>query len=270
MKPLFETVRSPPTPALLSTHNPNQNNNSNSNGNTNNTNNANTNNIESTYISLIEQYLTLFHYDNAIFIAERLVSFHSTPYSNYLLAMCYYRANKIQYARRILTTWNQKNNTIISTKYNSNKHDNNHNNNNDLLNGQIAYLLAKCNVDMESWRDAEDILLKDARMKYIYYKKHYKEEEKNHRATTSNSGGGGEDNGKLPPMANSLEEYLKTLVSNMSHDKHHKNQLDNHHHHHLPIPNGAAGLYLLGYICQRTMRKDKAAIYYQLSLKVSK
>ena len=35
-----------------------------------------------------------------------------------------------------------------------------------------------------------------------------------------------------------------------------------------PIPNGASGLHLLGVVFQRTMRKEKAAIYYQMSLKV--
>jgi hypothetical protein len=36
----------------------------------------------------------------------------------------------------------------------------------------------------------------------------------------------------------------------------------------IPIPNGAVGLKLLGDVCRRTLRIQKAALYYKLSLKV--
>ena len=35
-----------------------------------------------------------------------------------------------------------------------------------------------------------------------------------------------------------------------------------------PIPNGAAGLYLLGNICRRSNRKRRAMQYYRMSLQV--
>jgi anaphase-promoting complex subunit 3 len=36
-----------------------------------------------------------------------------------------------------------------------------------------------------------------------------------------------------------------------------------------PVPNGAAGLYLLGNICRRSSRKQRAMLYYRMSLQVS-
>jgi anaphase-promoting complex subunit 3 len=36
-----------------------------------------------------------------------------------------------------------------------------------------------------------------------------------------------------------------------------------------PVPNGAAGLYLLGNICRRSSRKQRAVQYYRMSLQVS-
>lgn len=36
-----------------------------------------------------------------------------------------------------------------------------------------------------------------------------------------------------------------------------------------PVPNGAAGLYLLGNICRRSNRKQRAMQYYRMSLQVS-
>ena len=35
-----------------------------------------------------------------------------------------------------------------------------------------------------------------------------------------------------------------------------------------PVPNGAAGLYLLGNICRRSSRKNRAMKYYRMSLQV--
>ena len=35
-----------------------------------------------------------------------------------------------------------------------------------------------------------------------------------------------------------------------------------------PVPNGAAGMYLLGNICRRTNRRRRAIEYYRLSLRI--
>lgn len=35
-----------------------------------------------------------------------------------------------------------------------------------------------------------------------------------------------------------------------------------------PVPNGAAGLHLLGDICKKSNRRERAMHYYRLSLKV--
>lgn len=280
------------------------------------TDNTNTeNSIEATYISLIQQYLSLFQNDNATFLAERFVAFHSTPYSNYLLAMCYYRSNKVQYAKRVLTNhWNQKktkkflrfttsssSSSAVSAAAEAAAVQE------VVMEDNIIYLLAKCNVDLEKWKDAEDLLLKNARMKYVQYKKMYKEE-KNKEEKLMNVGRGGEEgtnrggNETMEKMATSVEEYLIQLVSmnnrNSSttaavapgNDKDVEHQEKIHEEKKktnpsimetilirlgmhdtiadLPISNGAAGLHLLGTICHRTMRKDKAAIYYKLALKV--
>ena len=82
-----------------------------------------------------------------------------------------------------------------------------------------------------------------------------------------------------PAMANTLEEYLTQLVSEIGKDSStnfNPQKGDNHPNitnmsnssDGFPIPNGAAGLHLLGVVFQRTMRKEKAAIYYQMALKV--
>ena len=306
--------------------------------------------------------------------------------------MCYFRSNKVQYAKRILSNWNQKNSNSTTSsnssvgagsattsafgfggsgsmyghnRYNSryghgsvgvggnnmnntlngninshhygieshhiNNNHNNHNTNNAIENlvicESIVYLLAKCNIELELWKDVEDILLKNARMRYMQYKKKYKEgkaKEKNNAANTTAAntttgvdsngigsgvsvGGNGTSNSTIggrkkngingtttsstetptaattttakPAMANTLEEYLTQLVSEIGKDSStnfNPQKGDNHPNitnmsnssDGFPIPNGAAGLHLLGVVFQRTMRKEKAAIYYQMALKV--
>ena len=301
--------------------------------------------IESTYTSLIQQYLSLLQYENAIFLAERFVAYNSTPYSNYLLAMCYYKHHKVQHAKRILLNRNQKNvdvgggrrggrngiasssnsnsnsnsnssagagnggkatnhnqyfysssrqkqlhfenecNMAMDNDYNSDQNQTNNNNNNNsttsssVVDDNIIYLLAKCNVDLELWKEAEDTLLKNARTQYQNYKKKVKEHRNKEKkkdattpTTTATSNNAASKVHEAIVMANTLEEYLFELVSRKnSNSKVNEPAISSSLFHDgtcLPIPNGAAGLHLLGIVCQRTMRKDKASLYYTLALKV--
>ena len=90
---------------------------------------------------------------------------------------------------------NTFNGNINSHHYGIESHTNNNNNHNThnaienlVICESIVYLLAKCNIELELWKDVEDILLKNARMRYMQYKKKYKEgkaKEKNNTANTT-------------------------------------------------------------------------------------
>jgi len=265
--------------------------------------------IEKTFASLIQQYLFLLHHENATFLAERFVAHNSTPYSNYLLAMCHYRSNKPKKAKSILTTWSQK--TVFYGGDASSA----------LMGESILYLLAKCCVDLELWNEAEDTLLRTARAEYAAFKKQIKERLNQLNASTNSNGGNNSninsnngDNPVLGTPSNAAEHGHENTAASATNNNNNTNAsgsdemnikqkkklqkelnmsldewlaIDCHQNNNTttnpaasetsndvfpctnnfcPIPNGAAGLNLLGLICQRTMRKEKACLYYRLSL----
>ena len=110
----------------------------------------------------------------------------------------------------------------------------------------IMYLLATCCVDLNLLNEAEEYLLKQAKVDYALYKKNLKKDTANavnaNTDTTTNASA-------ITP--NTLEEWLGQLEPDEC-----------------PVPNGAAGFHLLGTVYKRTMRNQKAAGYFQLSLKL--
>jgi len=107
----------------------------------------------------------------------------------------------------------------------------------------ILYLLAKCSVDLNMWNEAEEYLLQRAKSDYTLYKKQMK---KNGNSQQQRAG------------ADSLEAWLEELLlegAGVEGDS-------------SPVPNGAAGFHLLGIVCKKTMRMEKAKTYFELSLKL--
>ncbi|KAK1746344.1 anaphase-promoting complex subunit 3 [Skeletonema marinoi] len=118
---------------------------------------------EVVYTSLIQTYLSLLCYDNAIFLAERLAA-HCPTSENaiYLLAHCYYRSG-IDYG------WN-------ATNSGSRRNDVGSDGNDVTIGGagielertrsSARYLLAKCCFDLGNYGEAEEALLKHAREQF--------------------------------------------------------------------------------------------------------
>jgi anaphase-promoting complex subunit 3 len=97
-------------------------------------------------------------------------------------------------------------------------------------NAATHYLTAKCCYDMEHYGRAEEALLQQARADYREYKV---------GRTTAGA------------AASSMDDWLMETSP-------------------CPVPNGAAGLYLLGNICRKSSRKQRAMQYYRMSLQVSR
>eukprot|EP00980_Cylindrotheca_fusiformis_P001974 scaffold443_cov125-Cylindrotheca_fusiformis.AAC.23 len=103
--------------------------------------------LEATYTSLVQQYLQVMCFDNATFLAERMVASCKTTNSLYLLAICHYRSSSPQRALMVLDDVKNHN---ASTKY----------------------LTAKCCYDLEQYGRAEEALLEHARKQFKVYKLH--------------------------------------------------------------------------------------------------
>ena len=99
-----------------------------------------------------------------------------------------------------------------------------------------AYLIAKCCFDLQQYGRAEETLLGTARADY----KEYKNVNRNQGHIINNKDG------------NALMSMDEWLVETSP----------------CPVPNGAAGLYLLGNICRRSNRRRRAMDYYRMSLQV--
>ena len=155
--------------------------------------------LEATYTSLIQEYLQVMCFENATFLAERMVASFKTTNAFYLLAVCHYRNRSPQRALMVLEDVK-------------------------LGNASTNYLTAKCCYDMERFGRAEEVLLQQARLDY-----------KEYQLST--------------PSPVSMDNWMMETSP-------------------CPIPNGAAGLYLLGNICRKSNRKQRAMQYYRMSLQV--
>ncbi|CAB9507608.1 cycle protein 27 homolog [Seminavis robusta] len=95
---------------------------------------------------------------------------------------------------------------------------------------KIQYLVAKCCLELGDYGRAEEALLNFSRQEY--------------RKSRGNS---------LPSAADNSPEAMDTWIITTTP---------------CPIPNGAAGLHMLGNICRASNRKNRAKQYYRMSLKL--
>ena len=197
-----------------------------------------------TYASLVQQYLAALCVDNATFYAERMVAHRPTEVAVHLLAACHYRSGRVRRARSVLL----EHGTCLCGSHGGGSHGGGIADGSgalpDLLGGPTsargtvraasAYLLARCCSDLRLYAEAEDALLRPCREAY-------------RAAHPSNSSPfpPGEGGGDGP-----LDEWIVRAGP-------------------CPVPNGAAGLALLGSICRRSDRPGRAAKYYRMSLRVS-
>ena len=124
---------------------------------------------EVVYTSLIQTYLSLLCYDNAIFLAERLVA-HCPTSENavYLLAHCYYRNGSPKRARSVLLSTTTKSYSSVSSSSDDD--------NTTIIGGSgvelertrssARYLLAKCCYELGNYGEAEEALLRHAREQF--------------------------------------------------------------------------------------------------------
>ena len=206
---------------------------------------------EVVYTSLIQTYLSLLCYDNAIFLAERLAA-HCPTSENavYLLAHCYYRSGSAKRARSVLLSkstmeWNATNSSSINTVSAGG---------NDVTaiggagielertRSSARYLLAKCCFDLGNYGEAEEALLKHAREQFS-------------KCIAR---------GEVKIRGGNRNEAMDAWILNSSINKNEDTTSSSS----CPIPNGAAGLNLLGNICRRSNRRHRAMEYYRLSLKL--
>ena len=112
----------------------------------------------STYSSLVQQYLGVFMIDNATFLAERCVAdYPGNAEAIYLLALCYYRSGSPKRCRQVLLNAPSSQTHTMP-------------NNNNVGSGSIPpasrYLCARCCYDLKEYSRAEEVLLRDCRLKY--------------------------------------------------------------------------------------------------------
>lgn len=108
----------------------------------------------------------------------------------------------------------------------------------DVPSPAASYVMAKCCFDLKEYNRAEEILLQAARKGYKEYKSSAASaaEQQQHGSTAETS-------------VMSIDEWLVETSP-------------------CTIPNGAAGLYLLGRICRESTRKQRAMDYFRMSLQV--
>ena len=193
---------------------------------------------EVVYTTLIQTYLNLLCHDNATFLAERnAAQFPQSENAIYLLAYCYYRNGSVKAARSILLNrWLGRNASVSSTTTSDIELER--------TRSSARYLLAKCCYDLQLYSEAEETILKHARELF---------------AQELCEGKGSINGVKIKGNRNeAMDAWIVSSSSTSS------SQTSSQ----CPIPNGSAGLYLLGNICRRTNRRQRAIEYYRLSLKL--
>lgn len=198
---------------------------------------------EVVYTSLIQTYLSLLCYDNAIFLAERLVA-HCPTSENavYLLAHCYYRNGSPKRARSVLLS--------TTTKSYSSMNSSSSDDTTTIIGGSgvelertrssARYLLAKCCYELGNYGEAEEALLRHAREQFS-------------KCVAR---------GEIKIRSGNRNEAMDAwIISKNNSSSGSSNDV-------CPIPNGAAGLNLLGNVCRRSNRRHRAMEYYRMSLKL--
>ena len=182
-----------------------------------------------TYASLIQQYLALLCYDNATFYAERMVAHDpGCAVASYLLATCHYRSGNVRRARCVLL---ERGVGLHGSGGSGGD------NSEEAIASASVYLLARCSSDLRLYAEAEDLLLRPCRAadRALY---------PSGRPNSTTAAGSSRNH----PDAD-LDEWILTSTP-------------------CPIPNGAAGLALLGHVCRRSDRPGRAARYYRMSLRL--
>jgi len=202
--------------------------------------------VETNYISLIQQYLSLFLVENATFLAERMVAYRPSMQAVYLLGICYYRSGSPQRTRSILLHESKEAFAFISNPSSTtsvNKIDDKSNNNNhrhlestqqEVLCNSILYHLATCCYDLGFFIEAEDHLLRGCMQRFaaVQVQKYVGNYTSKNRSSD-------------------MDEWMVQAYPS-------------------PIPNGSAGLHLLGKISLKRGRFKRAERYFRMSLKVYK
>lgn len=122
--------------------------------------------MEATYTSLIQQYLSLLCFENATFLAERMVAQCPTKHSFYLLATCYHRMGQVKRAYSILV--NQGHYNIHAGNNRKDRFPSQEKSNDPSNKSSVAarFLLAKCCLDLGYLEEAEDCLLPRAKERF--------------------------------------------------------------------------------------------------------
>lgn len=114
------------------------------------------------YISLIQQYLSMFQIDNAIWLAERCVAEYPKCLEViYLRALCYYRCGKPKTARYII----ERSTTTTMTTTTTTPVDDINSNNTKII-ASMHYLSAQCSYELGEYSRGETALLKETRRAY--------------------------------------------------------------------------------------------------------
>uniref|UniRef100_A0A7S4N5K4 Uncharacterized protein n=1 Tax=Odontella aurita TaxID=265563 RepID=A0A7S4N5K4_9STRA len=208
--------------------------------------------VERTYASLIQSYLSVLCHDNATFLAERMAA-HSprSPRAHYLLAVCHYRGGSPNRARSVLSGFfgtgggggGGGGGGFIDDVYGGDiggreSRDDDENDEEENFPSAMSYLLARCCLDLGRYGEAEDALLRSTRERF-------------QREGASTAHLAATEDGGASAWAGLKEMDRWVLMTSPC-----------------PVPNGAAGLNLLGTVCRRTNRGRRAVDYYRMSLKL--
>ena len=227
-----------------------------------------TSSTEEAYAILIRTYLSLLCHDNATFLAERnAASYPHSADAIYLLAYCHYRSGCPKSARGILVNrWPGRNDLSSSSSSSSSYSPDDvdvDDDDDDRTSSAAVYLLAKSCYDLGLYGEAEEALL--GRCRYAYS-----------RATTMAPGGDGHVGGDREGGEygdnhgggenDAMDEWIvraSTTTKPTSDPAGASSRYSRR-----PVPNGAAGMYLLGNICRKTNRRRRAIEYYRMSLRI--
>lgn len=114
------------------------------------------------YLSLIQQYLSVFQVDNALWLSERCLADHPHCYEAvYLQALCYYRLGKIKNCHACLNrqrynmnSYNNPTTSSISNACSQSTHN------------SLLFLSALCSMELGDFSAAETTLLQPTRLAY--------------------------------------------------------------------------------------------------------
>lgn len=114
------------------------------------------------YLSLIQQYLSVFQVENALWLAERCLADHPHCYEAvYMQALCFYRMGKIKNCHACLNRhqYNMNSYNSPTTIYVSNACS-------QTTSNSMLFLSALCSMELGDYSTAETTLLQGTRIAY--------------------------------------------------------------------------------------------------------